>query len=120
MHEFSLASALVDQLLRISAAHAGGRITEVEVACGVMQQVEPEALRLAFAAVTADTPAAGARLVLTEEQLVAECRQCSVRYDASIDDLRCPKCGVAYCAILAGRDVILRSITLEEPDESPP
>ena len=120
MHEFSLASALVDQLLRISAAHADSRITEVEVACGVMQQVEPDALRLAFAAVTADTPAANARLVLSEEQIVAECRQCGTRYDAHIDDLRCRTCVVADCQILAGRDVILRSVTLEQPDESSP
>ncbi|HPM22410.1 MAG TPA: hydrogenase maturation nickel metallochaperone HypA [Phycisphaerae bacterium] len=116
MHEFSIASALVDQLQRIAAEQRATRIIAVEVHCGVMQQVVPEALRLAFEATSTDTPAAGATLTIVEEGLVARCRACDVCYAAAIDDYACPRCRQADVELLAGRDIVLRTVTCETQD----
>ena len=114
MHEMSIASSLVQQLLRIADEQHTGRITEVELVCGVMQQVVPEALQMAFEADTVDTPIAGATLKVVEEGLVARCRLCGERFDATIDNYMCPRCSAADVEIVVGRDIVLKSVVCEQ------
>ncbi len=118
MHEMSIATALVGQLQRIAAEQHAVRIREVEVQCGVMQQVVPEALQLAFEAASTDTLAAGATLRIVEEGLAAQCRACDERYAAALDDFRCPRCHTADVVLVAGRDVVLRTVVCETEDEA--
>ena len=94
------------------------RIREVEVQCGVMQQIVPEALQLAFEAASADTLAAGATLHIVGEGLVAQCRTCDERYAASLDDFRCPRCQTADVQLVAGREIVLRTVVCETEDEA--
>ncbi len=118
MHEMSIAMALVDQLQRIAAEQHATRITEVEVRCGVLRQVAPEALELAFCAASADTPAAGAVLTVVEEGLRARCRACGQEFEAAIDNYLCPQCRMADVELLAGRDIVLQSVTCETEDRN--
>jgi hydrogenase nickel incorporation protein HypA/HybF len=110
MHEFSLAAALVEQLQRIADEQHARRIVEVEVHCGVMQQVVNEALEVAFAAASAETPAAGARLKIVTDELVVRCRACGNSFAAAIDNYACPQCRTADVEVVAGRDVVLQSV----------
>jgi hydrogenase nickel incorporation protein HypA/HybF len=116
MHEFSLAAALLDQLLALAAAQHATRIATVHVRCGVLQQVVPEALELAFTAVTAETLAAGAHLELTVEPLAARCRTCQREFAPPLDDLRCPACRHADVDIVAGRDIVLQTVVCERAE----
>ena len=118
MHEMSIASALMEQLLRIAEEQRAARIAEVEVHCGVMQQIVPESLRFAFEALSAGTPAAGATLRIVEEGLVAQCRSCGERFEAAIGNYLCPKCQVADVEIVAGRDIVLRTVVCETEDKA--
>ena len=118
MHEMSIASALMEQLLRIAEEQRAARIAEVEVHCGVMQQIVPESLRFAFEALSAGTPAAGATLRIVEEGLVAQCRSCGERFEAAIGNYVCPKCPVADVEIVAGRDIVLRTVVCETEDKA--
>ncbi|MCK4341101.1 MAG: hydrogenase maturation nickel metallochaperone HypA [Phycisphaerae bacterium] len=118
MHEMSIAADMMDQLLRIADEQHAVRIVEVEVICGEMQQVVPEALQLAFEAVTVDTPAAGATLKLSEERMVANCRSCGQRFEPAIDDFLCPHCSAADAELIAGQDIVLKSVVCEIEDEA--
>lgn len=113
----SIAGNLMVQLERIAAEQGLLRITRVEVVCGEMQQVVPESLHLAFDAITEDTIAGGATLVLEEESLEAVCRSCGNRFVPQIDDFLCPECRVADVEIVSGRDIVLRSIEGEARNE---
>jgi hydrogenase nickel incorporation protein HypA/HybF len=113
MHEMSIATALLEQLRRIAAEQQAARIVEVEVHCGVMQQVVPESLQLAFEAASTDTLAAGARLKIVETGLAARCRSCGEQFEAAIDNYLCPRCRTADVEIVAGRDIVLRSVVCE-------
>ncbi len=113
MHEMAIASALMDQLLRIAAENRATRISEVEVRCGVMRQVAPDALQLAYEALSDGTPAAGARLTVVEEGLVARCRTCNRPFAAAVDSFLCPDCGRADVEIVAGDDIVLQSVVCE-------
>jgi len=111
MHEFSIASALVRQVLDIAEQNDLERVETVELAVGAMQMVVPEALELVFAAVCEGTPAAGAVLKQEEVPARAECRACKTSYNAGIDRYLCPRCGRADADIVEGRDIILKSLT---------
>ena len=110
MHEFSIAAALVAQLQDVARAQRATRIVELELRCGVMQQIVPECLQLAFEAVSADTLVAGARLKIVEETVVARCRACGLEFQAAIDNYLCTRCQTADVEIMAGRDITLRTV----------
>lgn len=118
MHEMSIAVALVEQLQRLAAEQRAVRIVDVEVQCGILRQVVPGALRLAFEAASADTPAAGATLKIVEEGLAALCRGCGERFEAAIDDYRCPRCRLADVELVAGQDIVLKTVVCETEDEA--
>jgi len=117
MHEMAIASALVEQLARIARENNATRITAAEVHCGILRQVVPEALELAFAAASAESPAAGAVLKIVEQPIVARCRSCQRIFEAAVDNFLCPACQTADVELLAGQDIILQTVTLETSDE---
>ena len=116
MHEMSIAVSLVEQLQRVAAEHRATRITAVEVECGVLQQIVPEALELAFTAAAVDTVAQGATLNIVAQRLVVRCRSCGTEFAAEIDDYLCPRCQTADVAVVTGRDIVLKSVTCETED----
>lgn len=113
MHEMSLALSLMDELLRIAAQQGAVKIIEVDVECGVLQQVVPEALQVAFEAASVATIAADATLRIREVPVAARCRLCGHEYGAALDDYLCPRCAQADVEIVAGRDLVLRSVVCE-------
>jgi hydrogenase nickel incorporation protein HypA/HybF len=118
MHEMSIAVEIVHSVLDAVSEHRPSQIEEVEVRIGVMRQVVPEALELAFAAAAEGTPVEGARLIVKEERIVAVCRHCECLYLPEGDDYTCPDCGQADARILAGNDMVLRSIVCQTEDET--
>ena len=60
MHEMSIAASLIEHVLEVGRQQRATRIAEVELQVGVLQLIVPEALELAFSAVTEGTPAEGA------------------------------------------------------------
>ena len=118
MHEMSIATSLMEQLQRIAAERDARSITEVEVVCGVMQQVVPEALELAFETLAQDTLAASATLRIIEEPLAGTCRGCEREYVPDLNDFRCPKCELADPELTAGQDIILKTVVMETDDKA--
>ena len=112
----SIAVELMRQLEGIAAENKVDRIEEITVATGAMRQVVPEALDLAFAAVSEGTCAEGAALHLEVVAMVAKCRACGCRFEPDIDVFLCPQCHAADAEIVGGDDIILKSITCERED----
>ncbi len=119
MHEMAIASNLLEQVVRIAEQHNSSAVERVELDVGLLQQVVPDSLMLAFAAAAQDTPAAGAVLELTEVKPVARCRPCDAPFEPSLTDYVCPRCGQADVQIVAGQDIILRSIVLRTKEAAP-
>ncbi|MDH7570367.1 MAG: hydrogenase maturation nickel metallochaperone HypA [Armatimonadota bacterium] len=117
MHEVSLAMEVVRQALEAAANAGASRVTAVQVELGVLRGVDPDAMEMAFTAVAAGTAAEGARLDLREIPARALCRQCGTEYAVAIDHYVCPRCQAADPRLLAGNDVVLRSVECEVPEE---
>lgn len=115
MHEMTIASSLLDEVLSLARQHNAHLVSEIEVEVGVMRLVVAEALQEAFAIISEGTPAAGARLKLSETSLRASCNRCHNDYRARVDDFRCPSCGQADVQITGGNDIIIKSVALDVP-----
>ena len=116
MHEMPIAAAIVEQAIEAVSPHRATRINVVEVEIGRMRQVVPEALEVAFAAVSDGTIAQGARLKIAQIEMEAVCRRCDHRFRPEIGLYLCPNCEQADVRIVAGNDMILKSIIAETPE----
>jgi len=116
MHEMSIAMELMQQLESLAREHAADRIEQVAVAAGVMRQIVPEALQVAFQAAATGTRAEGATLVLEIVSVLARCGRCGHRFEPEQDAFLCPQCRKADVAILEGNDIILTSVTFHQVD----
>jgi len=113
MHEMSIAIDLLAQIERLAADHGAIRVERVELEIGILRQVAPEAMQAAFAVLTANTVAAGAVLEMTEVVARAECNRCETQYIVDIDEYLCPQCNQANARILAGNDIVIKSLTCQ-------
>lgn len=129
MHELSIASAIVDTVLR----HAGGRaVTSVHLRVGTLRQVVPDSLEFYFGIVTRDTLCDGARLELELISALLRCAECGHEWDpaptpayegdpaALLPRFRCPRCRAAGAQVLQGNELEVETIdVVSDPAESP-
>ncbi len=117
MHEMSIASALLEQVLGHAEAAGSSRVERVAVRTGVRQAVVPMAMQAAWEAVREGTIAATAELKLTEEDLAARCRACGRDYAPTLEDYSCPVCGSADPELIAGTTITLEAIDCEVEED---
>lgn len=118
MHELPIAIEIVRQAVEVAGKHEADRIEEVEVQVGAMRQIVSEALEMSFAAASEGTLAEGARLRVIEEKVVAVCRYCECLFLPEPDNFMCPRCGRADARIVAGNDIILKSVVCHAATEA--
>jgi hydrogenase nickel incorporation protein HypA/HybF len=112
MHELSVAGAVLDTALR----HAEDRrVLVVSLRVGHLRQVIPDSLAFYWEIVSRDTPAEGARL----EQIVVparlRCGGCEQEWDMEgTPEFRCTRCAVGEVKVIAGNELEVDSIEVEE------
>ena len=112
MHELSLADAVVT----IARDHARGRrVTRVDVKIGLLRQVVPEALEFAFELVAAGTEVEGAELRVEHVPVRVRCARCEAESEAPEFPLACAGCGSVDVEVVAGDELLVESLELEEP-----
>lgn len=112
MHEFSIVSSLLDLIEAEVSKHQATVATRVVVRVGEMSGVVAELLADAFHVCKIGTVAAGAELVLEQQDVLISCR-CG--YQGPITERRfiCPVCEVAEVEVVAGEEMILQQLELE-------
>lgn len=114
MHEYSIVSALMDQVQHQLAAHPGAVVRRVSVQIGELAGVEVDLLRTAFETFRERTVCAGADLAIVSVAAVWQCVSCG-RAIATGAVLRCPDCG-RPARLATGGEIILERIEMEVPD----
>lgn len=113
MHELSIAAAVVE----IAVEHAcGRRVSGVHVKIGHLRQVVPSALSFSFELVAQGTSVEGARLEIESVPAQGLCRQCAARTVMEAFPLLCSQCGGMDLEILAGEELLVESLNLEEDE----
>jgi hydrogenase nickel incorporation protein HypA/HybF len=113
----SIVEALLDSVHAETRAYPGAAVLNVRVRIGALRLVVPDMLRTCFAAATRDTALAGATLEIDEIPARARCRQCQCEFSVEEDFFQCPRCQSADGEVLAGRELDLMSIELEDTQE---
>ena len=112
MHELSVASAVVDTVLR-HADHR--RVLVVTLKVGRMRQVIPDSLAFYWDVVTRETPAEGARLEQVVVPVRMRCEACEREFEPELM-FRCPECS-GTGEVIAGDELEVDSIEVEEDSE---
>jgi hydrogenase nickel incorporation protein HypA/HybF len=125
MHEFSIASGLVEKLLDFAEKNPDKKIVEVRIAIGEFTQIEEEQLSFCYESIITEMPIAGSRLVIEPVLGKVACPNCSyagppkywegVLTGAPVATLQCPKCGKAAVAT-EGEECAIRSVRFK-PNE---
>ena len=119
MHEFSIASGLVEKLLDFAEKNPEKQIVEVRVAIGEFSQIEEEQLRFCYDSIITEMPIAGSTLRIEQVLGKVACPHCSysgppkywdgIVAGVPIATLQCPHCDKSAEAI-EGMDCAIRSI----------
>ncbi len=113
MHEFSIAQAIIRTAVDSGARQGARRIRQINCRVGVLRQVVPELLQTAFEAQIADTPAAGAKLVLETVPLRFSCGVCGHTF-GSDEWQDCPACGSSEVTLRGGDELVVSSIEIDD------
>jgi hydrogenase nickel incorporation protein HypA/HybF len=111
MHELSIAQAIVD----VAERHAAGRrVVAVEVRVGHLRQVVPDSLDFAFSLITQGAALDGAALNITHVPAAGRCRKCDTESVMEGFPLCCARCGDLDLEMLAGEELLVDALELEE------
>ncbi|MGA3360761.1 MAG: hydrogenase maturation nickel metallochaperone HypA [Solirubrobacteraceae bacterium] len=111
MHELSVASAIVETATR----HADGRpVAVVSVRIGALRQVVPDSLQFYFGIVARDGVCEHAKLELTDVPLRLRCGECGEEWEPEYPDFRCVRCAPGSVEALAGQELEVEYIEVEE------
>jgi hydrogenase nickel incorporation protein HypA/HybF len=115
VHELAIAESVV----RIAERHADGRqVTKVYLKVGHLRQVVPSALAFGFELVAQETSVEGAELVLEEVPATGKCRACGSESRLESFPLQCKACGGFDLEIVAGEELYVESLEMEDQTET--
>jgi hydrogenase nickel incorporation protein HypA/HybF len=110
MHEISLMQDALELALEETRSRGATRVHKIILRVGRLAGVEPDALAFAFEAVTADTAAAGADLIIEHVPVVCSCSDCRAEFEPDDFIFRCPGCGDLCCEVRRGGELELASL----------
>ncbi len=111
MHEYSIASALLDLVEEQARHHAAARVLAVRVGLGELAGVEPDLLRQAFELARERTVCAGASLEIRQVPARWVCRDCTAALPAGLV-LRCAACA-GPARLAEGAELLLERVEME-------
>jgi len=105
MHEFSLATSLVDTLHEFAQKkETEGKLLEVHLRVGKLRAISIEQLKFSYQLLARDQFLNGSKLIVEETPALIHCPKCGFKKDFEVADesyhfalptLSCPKCGTA-------------------------
>jgi len=114
MHEVSVMRNLLNIVEAAAERERAERIDVIHLRIGEMAGINFESLKFAFEILSKGTRAEGGKLEYDKVGLLGRCSGCSCEF--SPDDLvfRCPECGSGRVDIIAGREMEVDYILLDE------
>ncbi len=116
MHEFSIVSAIMEQVMDLAQKHNARIVTEVQLDVGQLKQIVSEVMQTAWESATKETLAEGSILIMTEIPIIVKCKSCGQSWQAEVDDFMCKQCQVVDMDLISGDEIILKSVSLENDE----
>ncbi|GGO87945.1 hydrogenase maturation nickel metallochaperone HypA/HybF [Wenjunlia tyrosinilytica] len=115
MHELSIALAIISQVEDAARRRGSAAVAEVRVRIGELAGVVPDALTFSFELAREGTLLADAGLEVEIVPARARCPSCAVETLVGVPpDLWCSHCGEPLSQLLAGRELEIAEVVLED------
>ena len=126
MHELSMATQIVENVLGEAKRHGAKKIAEVHLVIGKMTFLGVDQIQFSYGILVKGTIMEDSKLIIEEQDGVIQCSICGFKgpvpitddpaYHIPVPTLKCPKCGEA-AKIVEGKECTIKSIRLLKQQE---
>lgn len=126
MHELSMTTQIVENVLEEAKRHGAKKVIEVRLIIGKMTFLGTEQVQFSYKILTEDNILKGSKLIIEEKDGMIECQNCDYKgkvplkddpiYHIPVPTLKCPKCGKST-KIVEGKECMIQSIRMLKKDE---
>lgn len=124
MHELSMAQGIINAILETAESNNATEVTEVTIEIGRLAMINPEQLMFILGVLVENTIVEDAEIKVEEIPVEIDCADCGFHGNAILDDkdhyaplVKCPECDSLKVEILNGRDIVVKNIVIEKPDD---
>ena len=124
MHELSMAQGIINAILETAESNNATEVTEVTIEIGRLAMINPEQLMFILGVLVENTIVEDAEIKVEEIPVEIDCEDCDFHGNAILDDkdhyaplVKCPECDSLKVEILNGRDIVVKNIVIEKPDD---
>ena len=115
MHELSIVYGVVTSATEALAGRKVARVNSVLLRVGALSGIMEDPLQFGWSIATADTVLAGSALIVEHVPVTVRCRPCGQDVVLEgVQSFRCPLCGELSPEIVAGRELEIVSLEIEE------
>ncbi len=125
MHELSMAQGIINAVLDTANENNATEVTEVTVEVGRLAMINPEQLQFILGVLVENTLMEDAEIKFEDIPAEIQCYDCDFKGEAILDDkdhyaplVKCPKCDSLNVETLNGKDIIVKNIVIEKPDDA--
>ena len=121
MHELSIATLIVENVLEEAKRNYAKKVAEVHLVIGKMSFLGPDQIRFSYNILVEDTIMKDSKLIIEEQDGKIECNSCGYKgtielkddpaYHIPVPTLQCPKCKKT-AKIIEGKECTIKSIRI--------
>lgn len=114
MHEFAIASSVLDAVRTEARLRPGMRVVKIGVRIGDLAGLDADALSFCFEALTKETDLESVVLEIERKPRRQRCSRCAHEFVVVNYETACPECGEESTVFLGGDELELAYLELED------
>jgi hydrogenase nickel incorporation protein HypA/HybF len=114
MHEFAIASSVLDAVRTEARLRPGMRVSKIGVRIGDLAGLDPDALSFCFEALTKETDLQSVILEIERRPRRQRCSRCANEFTVVNYETSCPDCGEKLTVFLSGDELELAYLEMED------
>jgi hydrogenase nickel incorporation protein HypA/HybF len=114
MHEFAIASSVLDAVRAEARLRPGTRVSKIGVRIGDLAGLDPDALSFCFEALTKETDLEAVVLEIERKPRRQRCSRCANEFEVLNYETSCSECGEQLTVFLSGDELELAYLELED------
>ena len=125
MHELSMAQGIINAVIETAESNNATEVNEVTIEIGRLAMINPEQLTFILGILVENTIIEDAEIKIEEIPVEIDCHDCEFHGNAILDDkdhyaplVKCPECDSLKVEILNGRDIVVKNIVIEKPEDN--
>ena len=124
MHELSMAQGIINAVLETAKENNATEVNEVTVEVGRLAMINPEQLEFILGVLVDNTIMEDAKIIFENIPAEIKCNNCDFHGEAILDDsdhyaplVKCPKCDSLSVETLNGKDIVVKNMVIEKPED---